>query len=143
LTPVIVGIDTQEHQPTCTSRSSYQNRTIASVANQEYVTSCNLLSYPEPNPSRDKTLSRSMLLHVINEITMGSPASSSTPFTTATPSILAVLISEKLTKSNYPLWSVQVLMAICAARLEGLLTDIEKSPEEFISVTNEDKTIVK
>jgi hypothetical protein len=84
-----------------------------------------------------------MLLHVISEITMGSPASSSTPFTTATPSILAVLISEKLTKSNYPLWSVQVLTAICAALLEGLLTDIEKSPEEFISVTNEDKTIVK
>jgi hypothetical protein len=35
-----------------------------------------------------------------DEPLLGSPASSSTPFTTATPSILVVPISEKLTKSN-------------------------------------------
>jgi hypothetical protein len=74
---------------------------------------------------------------------MGLPVSSSTPFTTAIPSILAVLISEKLTKSNYPLWSAQVLRAIRATRLEGLLTGIEKSLKEFISIMNEDKTVVK
>jgi hypothetical protein len=74
---------------------------------------------------------------------MGSPALSSTPLTTTTPSILAVPISEKLTKSNYPLWSAQILPAIRAARLEGLLSGAEESPEEYISVTNADKTVVK
>jgi uncharacterized membrane protein YgcG len=74
---------------------------------------------------------------------MGSPASSSTPLTTTTPSILAVPISEKLTKSNYPLWSAQILPAIRAARLEGLLSGAEESPEEYISITNADKTVVK
>jgi hypothetical protein len=69
---------------------------------------------------------------------MGSPASSSTPLTTVIPSILDVLISEKLTKSNYPLWSVQILSAIRAASLKGLLTCTEEPPTELITVTNED-----
>jgi hypothetical protein len=74
---------------------------------------------------------------------MSSPASSSTPLTTTTPSILVVPISEKLTKSNYPLWSAQILPTIHAARLEGLLSGAEELPEEYISVTNADKTVVK
>jgi hypothetical protein len=63
--------------------------------------------------------------------------------TSAVPSILAIPASEKLTKNNYPLWRAQVLPAVRAAQLEGLLTDAEKSPEHFISVTNDDKTASK
>ena len=63
--------------------------------------------------------------------------------TSAVPSILVIPISEKLTKNNYPLWRAQVLLAVRAAQLEGLLTGAEKSPEHFISVTNDDKTVSK
>jgi hypothetical protein len=49
----------------------------------------------------------------------------SSPTTAAVPSILSISISEKLTKGNYPLWRAQVLLAIHATQLEGLLTGVE------------------
>jgi hypothetical protein len=36
-----------------------------------------------------------------------------------------------------------VLSAIHAAQLECLITGTEKAPEQFISVTNDDKTVFK
>jgi hypothetical protein len=54
--------------------------------------------------------------------------SNSSSTTTTIPSILAIPVSEKLTKSNYPLWSAQVLSAIQAARLHGLLIGVETPP---------------
>jgi hypothetical protein len=73
-------------------------------------------------------------------------SSSSVPSPTAAaavPSILSISISEKLTKSNYPLWRVQVLLAVHATQLEGLLTGDEQAPEEFIIVNNDNKTTTK
>jgi hypothetical protein len=61
--------------------------------------------------------------------------------TTTIPSILAVPISEKLTKSNYPLWSAQVLPAIHAAQLYDLLTGDEVSPVKKLSTEIDGKTI--
>jgi hypothetical protein len=61
--------------------------------------------------------------------------------TTTIPSILAVPISEKLTKSNYPLWSAQVLPAIHAAQLYDLLTSDEVSPAKKLSTEIDGKTI--
>jgi hypothetical protein len=73
---------------------------------------------------------------------MTSP--SATPISATTiPSILSIPISEKLTKDNYPLWRAQVLPAVRAAQLEGLLTGAEESPEQFVSIPNADKTITK
>jgi hypothetical protein len=48
----------------------------------------------------------------MSSTTLPSPSS-----TTTVPSILSVLINEKLTKTNYPLWHAQVLPAIHAAQL--------------------------
>jgi hypothetical protein len=45
------------------------------------------------------------------------------------------------TTSTVP--SILVLPAVHAAQLEGLLTGAEKSPEQFLSVTNDDKTVSK
>jgi hypothetical protein len=71
-------------------------------------------------------------------------SSSSSPFPSTTiPSILSIPISEKLTKTNYPLWRAQVLPAVRAAQLEGMITGTEKEPEQFISITNADKTVSK
>jgi hypothetical protein len=71
-------------------------------------------------------------------------SSSSLPFSSTTiPSIISIPISEKLTKTNYPLWCAQVLSVIHAAQLECLITDAEKASEQFISVTNDDKTVSK
>jgi hypothetical protein len=67
-------------------------------------------------------------------------SSSALPPTTSTPSILAVQISEKLTKNNYPLWSAQVLLVIRAAQLEGLLTGDEKQPEKTPSISKADNS---
>jgi hypothetical protein len=47
---------------------------------------------------------------------------SAPPQTTTIPSTLSTPISEKLTKTNYPLWRVQVLPVIRAAQLEGLIS---------------------
>jgi hypothetical protein len=67
-------------------------------------------------------------------------SSSAPPSSTTTPSILAVQISEKVTKNNYPLWSAQVLPAIRAAQLEGLLTGDEKQLEKTLSVSKVDNS---
>jgi hypothetical protein len=61
--------------------------------------------------------------------------------TATIPSILVIPISEKVTKTNYPLWRAQVLPAVRTAQLEGFLTSTEKSPGHFISVTNNGKTV--
>jgi hypothetical protein len=67
-------------------------------------------------------------------------SSSVPPSSTTTPSILAVQISEKLTENNYPLYSAQVLLAIRAAQLEGLLTGDEKQPEKTLKVSKADNS---
>jgi hypothetical protein len=65
------------------------------------------------------------------------PMSSFTTTTTVLP-IFAIPVSEKLTKSNYPLWSAQLRSAIRATELEDLLLSVEKAPEkEIIVVVNE------
>jgi hypothetical protein len=60
---------------------------------------------------------------------MSTLAMTPTASTAAVPSILAIPVSEKLTKANYPLWSTQVLLAIHAAQLDDLLTDTNAQPE--------------
>jgi hypothetical protein len=52
-------------------------------------------------------------------------------------------IDKKLTKNNYPLWSAQVLPAVRAAQLEGLLTGDESTLDQFITITNDDKSTSK
>jgi hypothetical protein len=67
-----------------------------------------------------------------------------TPTTTVTtniPSIPNVPISEKLTKSNYPLWSAQVLPALQAAQLQDLLIGDEMAPVKDITTTVDDKPV--
>jgi hypothetical protein len=54
-----------------------------------------------------------------------------------------MMIDKKLTKNNYPLWSAQVLPAVRAAQLEGLLTGDESTLDQFITVTNDDKSTSK
>jgi hypothetical protein len=46
-------------------------------------------------------------------------------------------------QTNYLRWRAQVLSAIHAAQLDGLLTSTEKVPEQYISVTNDDKAASK
>jgi hypothetical protein len=52
-------------------------------------------------------------------------------------------IGEKLMKNNYPLWQAQVLLVVRVVQLEGLLTGDESAPDEFITVTNDDKSTSK
>jgi uncharacterized membrane protein YgcG len=68
------------------------------------------------------------------------PVSSST---TTIPSILSIQINEKLTKTNYPLWRAQVLPALHAGQFEALLTGDDPAPEQYLVVTNVDKTTTK
>jgi hypothetical protein len=73
---------------------------------------------------------------------MTTISSTSTVATTPTiPSILNVQISEKLTKSNYPLWSAQVLPALRAPQLQDLLTSIEMAPTKEITTMVDDKPV--
>jgi uncharacterized membrane protein YgcG len=75
---------------------------------------------------------------------MSSSAMSLTPttvLTTSVPSILNVPISEKLTNSNYPLWSAQVLPSLQAVQLQDLLTGVEKAPAQEITTTVDDKPV--
>jgi hypothetical protein len=72
---------------------------------------------------------------------MSSTATSSTSSTTTVLSILIAPISEKLTKSNYPLWHAQVLPPIRAAQLDDLLTGDEKQPEKDITVMIDEKPV--
>jgi hypothetical protein len=61
---------------------------------------------------------------------LSSMSVSSSTTTAIVPPIFVIPVSEKLTKSNYPLWSAQVLLAIRAAQLEDLLLGVEKAPEK-------------
>jgi hypothetical protein len=72
---------------------------------------------------------------------MSSSATSSISSSTTTPSILAVPISEKFTKSNYPLWHAQVMLPIHAAQLEDFLTGDEKHLEKDITVMIDEKSV--
>jgi hypothetical protein len=59
--------------------------------------------------------------------------------TTAIPSTLSIPISEKLTKTNSPLWHAQVLLTLYAAQFEDL-TDDDSALAKHLVVTNFDKT---
>jgi hypothetical protein len=77
---------------------------------------------------------------------MGSPATPASSSNTTIPSILSILsipISEKLTKTNYTLWRAQVLPDLRASRFEGLLNGVDPAPEQYLVVTNADKTTTK
>jgi hypothetical protein len=71
--------------------------------------------------------------------TMSSPTTTPSLSSTTVLSILIGLISEKLTISNYPLWSAQVLPAIRATQLQDLTGD-EKPPEKDVTVMVEGKS---
>jgi hypothetical protein len=62
-----------------------------------------------------------------------SPTMASSSSSTTIPSAFSVLVSEKLTKSNYLLWHTQVMPAIRAAELEGFLTSDEKAPTKTVT----------
>jgi hypothetical protein len=47
----------------------------------------------------------------------------------------------KLTKANYPLWSVQVLPAIHATQLDNLLTGVDLPSEKDITTVIADKPV--
>jgi hypothetical protein len=74
---------------------------------------------------------------------MSSSSASAPPTSITIPSTLSKPISQKLTKTNYPLWRAQVLPAVRGAQLEGFLTGIEKAPKQHIIITNDNKTISK
>jgi hypothetical protein len=69
-----------------------------------------------------------------------TPAPSSSSSTTIS-SILAIPVSEKLTKLNYPLWSAQVLPAIRVTQLDGLLTSDDLPPMKELSIIIDDKLV--
>jgi hypothetical protein len=60
--------------------------------------------------------------------------------TTTIPSSFQIPIAEKLSKTNYMLWKVQVLPPIGAAQMEGLLTGVEAMPAQTIVVMSGDNT---
>jgi hypothetical protein len=55
-------------------------------------------------------------------------ATNTSSFTTNTPSAFALPVTEKPTKSNYLLWHAQIMAAIHAAKLQGLLDGSDKQP---------------
>jgi alpha-D-ribose 1-methylphosphonate 5-triphosphate synthase subunit PhnH len=65
---------------------------------------------------------------------MSSAAATSSSLSTTIRSILAIPISEKLTKSNYPLWHAQVMPALRTTQLNDLLTGEEKQPDKVTTV---------
>jgi hypothetical protein len=62
-------------------------------------------------------------------------AMSTTSSMTTIPSILAIPISEKLSETNYPLWSAQVLPPIRSAQLYGFLTRDDEKSEKTLTIT--------
>lgn len=50
-------------------------------------------------------------------------------------------VSEKLTKTNFALWRMQVLAAVRGARLEGFLTGAAKAPTTMIKETKDGKEV--
>jgi hypothetical protein len=86
------------------------------------VTSCICLPlehHGEPSSTSNKS--------AMGFSTTPAMSASTLPSTTTIPSIVSILISKKLMKTNYPLWSTQVLPPIRAVQLEGLLIGDEKS----------------
>jgi hypothetical protein len=74
---------------------------------------------------------------------MTTVSCNSTAATTPTvPRILNDPISKKLTKSNYPLWSAQILLVIRATQLHDLLTGVEMALTKEI-MTMIDSKLVK
>jgi hypothetical protein len=71
---------------------------------------------------------------------MSNLATSSTS-TATVPSILAVPVSKKVIKVNYPLWSAQVLLAIRAAQLDNLLTGTDLPPEKELTSIIDNKPV--
>jgi hypothetical protein len=72
---------------------------------------------------------------------MSSAVASSSSLSTTIPSILAVPISEKLMKSNYPPSHAQVLPAVQATQLDDLLTGEEKEPDKEITFVINEKSV--
>jgi hypothetical protein len=52
---------------------------------------------------------------------------------------LGALASEKLTRSNYPIWRAQILSAIRGAQLIGLLDGPDTAPGKTLSQAPADK----
>jgi hypothetical protein len=67
--------------------------------------------------------------------------SSAMSSTSSITTILAIPIIEKLSKTNYPLWSAQVLPPIRSAQLYGFLTSDEEQPEKTLIVTIDEKPV--
>jgi hypothetical protein len=73
--------------------------------------------------------------------TMSLSTSSLSSSTTAIPSTLSIPISEKPTKTNYPLWRAQVLPAIRTVQFEDLLIGNDSAPDKHLVITNADESI--
>jgi hypothetical protein len=59
------------------------------------------------------------------------------------PTSFTVQITEKLTKTNYRLWRVQILPAVRATQLEDILTGIQRMPglpAKTVAVKTDDTT---
>jgi hypothetical protein len=54
---------------------------------------------------------------------------------------LSIPVSENLTRDNHCLWCAQVLLAICAAQLEGFLDGSEKAPEKNLEIEKDSKKL--
>jgi hypothetical protein len=72
---------------------------------------------------------------------MSSTAAASSTSSTTILSILVIPISEKLTKSSYPMWHAQVLPAMRAVLLDDLLTGEEKQSDKEIMIIVDEKYI--
>jgi len=68
---------------------------------------------------------------------------SSSSSISAPPASFTQPITEKLTKSNYVLWQVQVLLAVRGAQLEGFLDGSNVAPPKTIDEKIGDKIVPK
>jgi hypothetical protein len=66
---------------------------------------------------------------------------SSISSSTTIPSILAIPINKKLSKTNYPLWSAQVLPPIRSTQLYGFLTGDEEQLNKTLIITIDKKLV--
>jgi hypothetical protein len=100
------------------------------------VTSCICLPlehHGEPSSTSNKS--------AMGFSTTPAMSASTLPSTTTIPSIVSILISKKLMKTNYPLWSTQVLPPIRAVQLEGLLIGDDKELEKTITKIVDEKFV--
>jgi hypothetical protein len=63
--------------------------------------------------------------------------------TSSIPSSFSIPVTEKLLKTNYQVWCVQVMPAIHAAHLEDLLLGIEKMLAKMIADKDGDTAMMK